>query len=302
MSKQQKTILITGATSGIGRHAALHLAGRNHRVIATGRRKAALEKLREEARGGIDVLPLDVTDAGSIETAKARVNDLTEGYGIDVLVNNAGFGTAGPLIEMPDADIRAQFDTNVFGLVAVSQAFVPAMMTRRSGRVINVSSIGGKFTFPFFGAYNATKYAVESMSDALRVELAPFGVHVSLIEPGVIRTNFADTAMSEVSSYSTESSAYLSVLGRAEELREMSEKQAVGPECISRAIEQAVSARRPRARYMAPLRAKLMIAVARIMPTRWTDALIARFAFLTERQLRKTHSGEPPRSQVDANL
>src|ERR1700733_9145953 len=168
-------ILITGATAGIGRHAALHLAHAGHRVIATGRRKDALAALAKEAKGTkLETMELDVTVASSIEAAKAEVDKRTDGYGLDVLVNNAGYGLMGPLEEISDADLRAQYDTNVFGLVAMTRAFLPQMRLRGSGRIVNVSSMGGRMTFPFMGAYNSTKYAIESMSDALRMELAPF--------------------------------------------------------------------------------------------------------------------------------
>jgi NAD(P)-dependent dehydrogenase (short-subunit alcohol dehydrogenase family) len=186
-----KTILITGATAGIGRHAALELVRQGHHVIATGRRATALATLKDEAsslasmRGGrLDVLPLDVTDANSVAAAAAAVGDLTSNRGVDVLVNNAGYGQMGPVEEVSDAELRRQYDTNVFGLMSVTRAFLPKMRERGDGRVVNVGSIGGRYTFPLMGAYNSTKYAVESLSDALRNELAPFGIDVSIVEPG----------------------------------------------------------------------------------------------------------------------
>jgi short-subunit dehydrogenase len=144
-------------------------------------------------------LTLDVTSATSL--AVATLERRTKGYGIDVLVNNAGYGLVGPLETIDDADLRAQFDTNVFGLMAVTRAFLPAMRDRRAGRIINVSSVGGRMTFPLMGAYHASKYALEALSDALRLELLPMGVHVSLIEPGPIRTEFNDRAMEWAGKY-----------------------------------------------------------------------------------------------------
>jgi NADP-dependent 3-hydroxy acid dehydrogenase YdfG len=156
MSSFPKTILITGATAGIGKHVALHLARKGYRVFASGRNAAALERLASEAAGtALETLRLDVTDAASIEAAREEIDRRTDGHGVDVLVNNAGYGLAGALEELADADIRAQFDTNVFGLVAVTRAFLPAMRRRGSGRVLNVSSVGGRITFPLFGAYTA---------------------------------------------------------------------------------------------------------------------------------------------------
>jgi short-subunit dehydrogenase len=278
------TILITGATSGIGRHAALHLASRGHRVIATGRSQAALDEL-QAAAPSLTTLRLDVTDAPSIADAQRAVMELTSGEGLDVLVNNAGYGALGPTELISDADMRAQYEVNVFGLMAVTRAFLPRMRERGRGRVINVSSLGGLYTLPFFGVYNSTKYAVESLSDGLRVELAPFGVHVSLIEPGVITTNFADRSMREGETSRGADSPYAPVLARADELRKMSDMTAVGPECISRAIEKAATERWPAARYVAPLRSQVMVGFLRALPTRWADFIARQIVGLTRRRL-----------------
>lgn len=286
MSKSKQIVLITGATSGIGRHAALHLAARGYRVIATGRRQAALDELAAAAGDTpLETLTLDVTSPDSIAAAAEEVERRTGGHGLDVLVNNAGYGTVGPMEEMTADDLRAQYETNVFGLVAVTQAFLPAMRARGAGRVVNISSIGGRVTLPLFGAYNSTKYAIESMSDAWRVELAPWGVQVVLIEPGVIDTGFADRSMTEVAKYRRPDSPYAFVLERADELRAMTDKQAVGPHVISRAIERAIASRRPRARYMAPFRYQLMVALVKRLPTSWVDWMMARMAGLTRKRL-----------------
>ena len=187
---------------------------------------------------------------------------------------------------MTDAeDLRRQFDTNVFGLMAVTRAFLPAMRQRGSGRIINVSSVGGRVTFPFMGAYTATKYAVESLSDALRNEVAAFGVDVVLIEPGVIRTEFTDRAMDTLAKYRSPDSPYAAVMDRADRLRAQSDAQAVGPECITAAIEHAATARRPRTRYVAPFRAKIMLALAALLPTRWLDGIMRAMTGLGRRRL-----------------
>ena len=136
---------------------ALHLAKRGHRVIATGRKSAELAKLKTEAGDlPLDTLQLDVTSAASIASAVQAIDALTAGRGIDLLVNNAGFGVLGPTSEIDDADVRAQFETNVFGLMSVTRAFLPQMRARRSGRIINISSVGGRITLPYFGVYNST--------------------------------------------------------------------------------------------------------------------------------------------------
>jgi NAD(P)-dependent dehydrogenase (short-subunit alcohol dehydrogenase family) len=181
-----RTVLITGCTSGIGRATALHLAAQGHRVFATGRNPKALEELAREAKGPIHPIELDVTSSASVEAARAMVEQETQGAGIDVLINNAGFSLGCPIELLDDAALRSVFETNVFGLVRVTRAFVPAMRARRSGLIINMSCITGRITFPFEGAYTASKYAVESISDALRLELAPFGIKVSIMEPGAI--------------------------------------------------------------------------------------------------------------------
>ena len=270
-------ILVTGATSGIGRHAALALARRGHAVFAAGRRAAALEGLvAEAAKEGhrIEPLVLDVTDAASIERAQGVVREITSGHGVDVLVNNAGYGHVGPLEAISDEELRGQFDTNVFGLMAMTRAFLPEMRLRGSGRIVNVGSMGGRVTFPLMGAYHATKYAVEALSDALRNELAPFGVHVSLVEPGAIRTEFNDRAMDVLERYRAERSPYAAVLARADEVRAKFESTSAGPEVVTDAIVHAAERRRPRARYVVPFSTHFALLAFRLLPTRWVDALL----------------------------
>lgn len=207
----KSTVLVTGATSGIGRAASLQFAEAGYRVFATGRNPAALARLAEEASGRMETLVLDVTAARSIAEAREEVLGRTGGHGLDVLVNNAGFGVAAPVELVRDADLRAQFETNVFGLVSVTRAFLPEMRQRGSGRILNVSSINGRFTLPFLGIYDASKYAVESLSDAMRMELAGFGIEVVLIEPGPTRSDFAQRAGAILSTYATGASPYAPV-------------------------------------------------------------------------------------------
>lgn len=285
---RSQTILVTGATSGIGRATALHLARCGHRVFATGRNPAALASLVGEAAalaqgGSLETLALDVTSAASIAAAKEQVLDRTAGKGLDALVNNAGYGLMGPLEEIPVEALRGQYETNVFGLMAVTLAFLPAMRARGRGRIVNVSSIGGKVTAPMMGAYSSTKYAVESLSDALRVELRPFGIRVVLIEPGSIATGFSDVAARTLPP--AQGSPYAAALARTRAILGLFEKTAVGPEHVARAIESAISSRRPAARYMRPWRTYSALWFARLLPTAWTDALLARLSGLTARAL-----------------
>jgi short-subunit dehydrogenase len=273
-----KTILVTGSTAGIGRAVALHLARGGHRVIATGRTESKLAELSREAEAAglaVETVRLDVTDGASIDAARAEVDRLTDGRGLDVLVNNAGFGLGGPVESLTDGELRAQFDTNVFGLLAVTRAFLPKMRDRRAGTVVNVSSMGGRITFPYLGAYHATKYAVEAFSDALRLELRPFGVAVSLVEPGMISTEFSGRAVGTIEHKKDDASPY-GALVRAGEGRwlRMERRMSAGPEVIARVVERIAASRRPRARYVAPFHAKLALFMKTLLPTRWFDALV----------------------------
>jgi NAD(P)-dependent dehydrogenase (short-subunit alcohol dehydrogenase family) len=297
-----KIVLITGATAGIGRTTALHLARQGHHVIATGRKPAELAKLKEElaaqpgqassrgVAGKLDTLLLDVTSAASIASAAAEVEKLTGGRGLDVLVNNAGFGVLGPTSEIDDSEMRRQYETNVFGLMNVTRAFLPKMVERKNGRIINVSSVGGRLTLPYFGVYNSTKYAVESLSDALRYELRPFGIDVALIEPGVIRTNFEATAVSNMDRFST--TAYGPAMGKYEQMSKTADRFASNPIVIAKAIARAVNARRPAARYVAPWSTNFALFMQTVLPTRVWDWAMRKVGFLTPKTLG-TPSAKP---------
>ncbi|HET9625542.1 MAG TPA: SDR family oxidoreductase [Kofleriaceae bacterium] len=281
-----KIILITGATAGIGRTTALHLARRGHHVIASGRKRAELDTLAAEARGlpgRLDTVPLDVTAPDSIAAALAAVDRLTAGAGIDVLINNAGFGVLGPTSEISDAEMRRQYETNVFGLMNVTRAVLPRMRTRGAGRIVNLSSVGGRLTLPYFGVYNSTKYAVESLSDALRYELRPFGIDVVLIEPGVIRTNFESTAAGDLARF--EASPYAGALSRYGEISRAADRFAAEPIVIARAITRAVEARRPAARYVAPRSVHGFLFLRTFLPQRLWDWAMRKASFLTSRHL-----------------
>lgn len=292
-----KIVLITGATAGIGRTTALHLASQGHHVIATGRKPAELAKLAQEhtassaaatngapsKAGRLDTLLLDVTSAASIASAVAEVQKITGGRGLDVLVNNAGFGVLGPTSEIDDAEMRRQYETNVFGLMNVTRAFLPKMLERRAGRIVNVSSVGGRLTLPYFGVYNSTKYAVESLSDAMRYELRPFGIDVSMIEPGVIRTNFEATAVSGMAQFS--SGAYAPAMAKYEQMSKTADRFASNPIVIAKAIARAVNARRPAARYVAPWSTNLALFMQTVLPTRVWDWAMRKVGFLTAKTL-----------------
>ena len=188
-----KAVLITGCSTGIGRATAEHLATRGWNVYATARK---LESIADLASRGCKTLALDVCDDASMRAAVETV-ERAEGS-VGVLINNAGYGLEGAFEEVPMTDIRRQFETNVFGLVAMTKLVLPGMRRQRWGRVVNLSSMGGKLTFPGGAYYHATKHAVEALSDALRFEVKGFGIDVIVIEPGPIKTRFGDTAVGSI--------------------------------------------------------------------------------------------------------
>lgn len=279
MSARQ-IILITGATAGIGKEAALTLAREGHRVFATGRNAEALQALQAEAADlPLETFELDVNDADSIQTAAAEVDQRTEGHGLDVLINNAGYGRFSPTALVTDAELRGQFETNVFGLVRVTQSFLPAMRARGSGRIINISSVMGQISFILLGVYCATKHAVEALTDCLRREVAGFGVQVSLVEPGMIRTNFEQTAGEHISGYEGDpvySKALQKYTATSEKLYSMSP----GPAPVVRTISRAVSARKMKARYITPAINRLGLWLMRLLPTRLMDFVLRKVAGL----------------------
>ncbi|MGH2952227.1 MAG: SDR family NAD(P)-dependent oxidoreductase, partial [Solirubrobacterales bacterium] len=195
MSKDPGAVLITGCSSGIGELTARRLAGRGLTVYATARRPESLTALAE---AGCRTLALDVTDEESMRAVVTAVEEAEDAVG--ALVNNAGYSQSGALETLPMERIRAQFETNVFGLVRMCQLVLPAMRRAGRGRIVNLSSMGGRLTFPGGGAYHATKHAVEALSDALRFEVSAFGIRVVVIEPGLIVTRFGETAAGSIAS------------------------------------------------------------------------------------------------------
>jgi NAD(P)-dependent dehydrogenase (short-subunit alcohol dehydrogenase family) len=281
-----KIVLITGATAGIGRATAIYLARRGHHVIASGRKPDELAHLADEARGlpgRLDIVPLDVTSPASIAAAVAAIDQLTDGAGPEIVVNNAGFGVLGPTSEITDDEMRRQYETNVFGVMNVIRAVLPQLRARGAGRIINVSSVGGRLTLPYFGVYSSTKYALESLSDALRYELRPFGIDVVLVEPGVIRTNFEATAVDNLARFKT--SPYAGALARYNEMSRLADRFAAEPIVIAKAIARAVEARRPAARYVAPFSTNVFLLLGTFLPQRMWDWAMRQAGFLTQRYL-----------------
>ncbi len=270
-----KTILITGATSGIGLDAAKEFARLGHKVFAAGRNRAALSALEAE---GIETIELDVTSAESIEAAFARVEERTSGGGVDVLINNAGYATAGPILEIDDASLREQFETNVFGLIAMTRRFGAPMLDRRAGRIVNVGSVSGRIPAPLLGAYHATKYALEALNDAMRMETKAFGVDVVMVEPGTIKTGFARRTMGEAMALRDRPTRYAGAYSKVNTLESSFAAVASSTKHTTRALVHAALAKRPCTRYVAPRRFWAVIALFQIVPTRILDA-ITRVAF-----------------------
>lgn len=275
-------VLITGATAGIGRVTARHLAARGHLVFASGRREEALRALEAEAPGVVGI-PFDVTDEAAIAAARDQIDHRTEGRGVDALVNNAGFGQGGPLEMLSDRDIRAQYETNVFGLLAVTRAFLPRMRERGAGRVVNVGSVAGTVALPFLGAYASTKHAVQGLSDSLRRELKPFGVHVSVVRPGAIRTDFGFGEAEGLRACAGEDSPYRRPLSAF--LPWHARLHPTAPEAIhvARAIEHAATARHPRPYYVVPLGNYWLLALQKLAPAVLLDAIVERVIGLPPR-------------------
>jgi NADP-dependent 3-hydroxy acid dehydrogenase YdfG len=263
-------VVVTGASSGIGRATATELARRGHVVFATARREEVLASLAATTPG-VQAVGLDVTDEDSVRRAWAKIEAGAGRAGVDVLVNNAGFALAGPVETLDGSDVRRQFDTNVFGLLTMTRAALPAMRARGSGRIINVSSLVGRTTFPGMGVYGATKYAVEALSDALRQEVAGFGVQVVIIEPGFVATSLGESADARPGTARPAPDAYASMLAAGEKYLARQVAGGIAPERVAVVIANAAERSRPRPRYVVPTRARPLIALLTSLPDRLAD-------------------------------
>ena len=248
-----QTVLITGATDGLGKAAALLLAERGYRVFAAGRsagKRAQLDALAKEKKLPLETLEMDVCDDGSVQRGLASVHQKVSA--IDVLINNAGLVYVGAVEDLRLEDWRRQFETNFFGVIRVTQAVLPKMRERRKGRILMMSSVSGFVTPPTQGAYSASKHAIEALSNALRHELYPFGIHTVLIQPGYVVTNIQNTAMNLAQTYQEKfkngpyAKIYASYLGSASSTRAQSKTT---PEDCARIMLEAIEAPRPKSRY-----------------------------------------------------
>ena len=266
-------ILVTGASSGIGYESAILLAKKGHKVYGAARRVERMEPLKEY---GITPMSLDVT---SEESMQKCVADILAAEGrIDVLVNNAGYGYFGAIENVTMAEARRQLEVNVFGLARLTQLVLPSMREHGSGRIVNVGSVVGRVVLPFGGWYHVSKYSVEALSDALRMELKPFGIDVALIEPGGINTEWGHIAADHLEE-SCKDTPYAQSAQKEARLMHIaySSKYLARPTCVSRAIGKAVTARHPRHRYHPGTGSRFLLWLHAILPVRWWDALWRRF-------------------------
>jgi len=272
-------VVLTGTSTGIGRAAALRLAREGFSVFAGVRRAEDGEALRRDATGSIEPLLLDVTSPESIAAAAARVRDAAPG-GLAGLVNNAGVAVAGPLEALPIDDFRHQIEVNLTGQVAVTQQFLP-MIRVAKGRIVLISSVGGRVATPFMGAYHAAKFGLEAVGDSLRQELSRFGIEVVIVEPGTIATPIwdkgADGARTTRERLGAEAEAlYGESLDRMEAVARGAGERGIPAEKVADAVLTALTARRPRTRYPVGLDSQIGTRIRRLVPDRLMDRLIAR--------------------------
>ncbi len=275
-----KSVLVTGASTGIGRSTALQLDQRGWRVFAGVRKEADAVSLREAGSDRLEPLMLDVTDAGQVAAAAQRAESKLGEAGLDGLVNNAGIAVPGPLETLPIEDFKRQIEVNLTAQVAVTQAMLPAVRLAR-GRIVFITSIGGLMAFPMFGAYHAAKFGLEAVGDVFRQELRPWGISVSVVEPGSIATPIWERGQAEVEAIAGRAGdGHTDLYGEAmEAYREVARKtgeRGIPPEKVAARIEHALSARRPRVRYLVGADARGQALASRILPDRLVDWVVAR--------------------------
>lgn len=265
-----KTALVTGASAGMGMAMAEKLMNDGLQVVAAARR---IEKMQDLAAKGAHVIAMDVSDEASVEAGIAEINEKCGG--VDVLVNNAGFGLYGAVEDIPLDDARYQFAVNVFGCAHLIQQCLPHMREQGAGKIINITSIGGKIYTPMGAWYHATKHAMEGFSDSLRLEVEPFGIDVVIVEPGLIRTEFGDVLTAPLKRYSAEG-PYSELAGALIRGTEEAYDSTRGsdPKVIANVVSRAVKARRPKTRYHAGEMASAVLFMRRWLSDRTFDKLI----------------------------
>lgn len=275
-----KSVLITGASTGIGRACALRMDSEGWRVFAGVRKEADAGSLREAGSERMTPLIVDVTDAGMIAAAAERIGSEVGEAGLDGLVNNAGIAVGGPLETLPIDDFRRQIEVNLTAHVAVTQAML-GPIRRARGRIVFITSIGGLMAFPMFGAYHAAKFGLEAVGDVFRQELRPWGIRVSIVEPGSIATPIWERGQAEVDAIAERTGAgHADLYGEAMEgYREVARKtgeRGIPPEKVAEKVAHALSARRPHVRYLIGADARGQAFAAKFVPTRLLDTIVAR--------------------------
>lgn len=269
-----KPVLVTGASSGIGEATAVHLAHKGFKVFAGARRREKLDDLRAVAEGTITPVTLDVTESDSINAVMREIE--SHGAPLYGLVNNAGISVTGPLENIPVEEWRRQFETNVFGLVAMTQAVLPAMRAQGAGRIVNVGSVAGRIASPFMPAYAASKHAVEGLSDSLRREVAPFGIKVSVIRPGFINTPFGEQEQDGFVQYAKENGPYAAALDEFRAWHAKGHPDGASPHDVAIAIADALTAERPNSRYTVPAQYLGSLAMRNLLPSAIVDRVFER--------------------------
>ena len=280
-------VVITGASTGIGRACAFHMNKLGFHVFAGIRNEGDGRSLIEGSAGRITPLLVEVTDSASVAAAADRVAKTAGSTGLSGLVNNAGIAVGGPLEFLPLSEIRKQFEVNVIGQIAVTQAFLPQLRQAR-GRIVNISSIAGRVAFPYIGPYSASKYAFEAITDALRIELLPWGISVSVIEPGDVATPIwkKSLAAAQETARSFPSQAVYLYGHSLEAVTRASEKasaSAFDPVHVVRAVEHALTAKNPKTRYLVGPGVRLRAILKKVLPDRLFDRIIVRYIGLPGR-------------------
>jgi NAD(P)-dependent dehydrogenase (short-subunit alcohol dehydrogenase family) len=272
-----QVVIVTGASSGLGEASARMLAGKGASLVLAARRGQRLQALAAQiAAAGAHTLPV-AADVRSPEGRERLVRETMSAFGrIDALVNNAGYGQRGPVETVPVEAIRSNFETNVFSLVALSQLVIPIMRRQGGGRIVNMGSVAGRIARPYSTVYDATKHALEALSDGMRFELAQFGIKVVLIEPGFILTEFTEAAERASQNLMEGPGQYAEAMRRGAQAMQRWTMFAGKPDHIARLVVKALAAPRPKARYAAPGHAKLALAMKRCLPSRLFDFIISR--------------------------
>jgi NAD(P)-dependent dehydrogenase (short-subunit alcohol dehydrogenase family) len=274
-----RSALVTGSSTGIGRATALRLDAAGWRVFAGVRKEEDAESLKAEASERLRPVMLDVTDGEAIAAAAELIGIELAGAGLDGLVNNAGIGAPSPLETLPIEDFRRQVEVNLTGQVAVTQAMLP-LIRRARGRIVFISSIGGRIAFPLGGAYHAAKFGIEAVGDVFRQELRPWGISVSIVEPGSIDTPIWERGDREIDAIGerapTREELYGPAIAAYRKASKSLAERGIPPTKVAEAIEHALSARRPRTRYLIGLDAKLQARAKTVTPARVFDRIVAR--------------------------